>query len=161
MPWPFNERLQIETLAKRVMENTVHYFKQSHLKMGKLQDQSLQTNHLLLHLLVFYLRLLCQFRTILHLLLFLNDSGSQLSSITESAVQRMHLKRQKQSLRVNSIGNVSRTNNSGSVISRLKPKNGTNSINVHAFVLPSLTHLFPNRSFEMYSQFHMRTIDSF
>ena len=88
----------------------------------------------------------------------LTNSGSQLSLSTESTVQRMHLKRRTQWLTVNGIGNVSRTYNSGSVILRLKHKNGTKVINVHAFVLPSLTQLLPNRSFEMYSQFHMRTI---
>ena len=41
----------------------------------------------------------------------------------------------------------------------LKPKNGMKVIKVHAFILPSLTQLLPNRSFDVESQFHMRTVE--
>ena len=87
------------------------------------------------------------------------DSGSQLSLISEAAVQRMQLKRQKQSLTVNGIGNVSKTYNSGSVTLRLKPKSGPKVIIVNAFILPNLTQLLPNRSFDTSKMFHMKSIE--
>ena len=75
------------------------------------------------------------------------DSGSQLSLITESTVQRMQLKRRRQSLTGNGIGNVAKTSNFGSVVLRLKPKSGPKNIEVRAFILPSLAQLLPNRFF--------------
>ena len=87
------------------------------------------------------------------------DSGSQLSLITESAVQKMQLKRRRQSLTVNGIGNVAKTYNSGSVHLRLKPKSGSKVIEVRAFILPSLTQLLPSRSFDKSAQSHMRTVN--
>ena len=71
----------------------------------------------------------------------------------------MHIKRQKRSLTVNGIGNVSRTYKSGSVSLCLKPKNGMKVIKVHAIILPSLTQRLPNCSFDVESQFHMRTVE--
>ena len=87
------------------------------------------------------------------------ESGSQHSVITESAVQRMQLKRRRQSMTVNGIGNVAKTYSSRSVVLRLKPKSGHRIIEVRAFILPSLTNPFPNRSFEMLAQSHMRTVE--
>ena len=87
------------------------------------------------------------------------DSGSQLSLISETAVQRMQLKRQKQSLTVNGIGKVSKTYNSGSVTLRLKPKFGPKVITVNAFILPNSTQLLPNRSFDTSILFHMKAIE--
>ena len=87
------------------------------------------------------------------------DSGSQLSLITESAVQKMQLKRRRQSLTVNGIGNVAKTYNSGSVLLRLKPKSGSKVIEVRAFILPSLTQLLPSRSFHKSAQSHIRTVN--
>ena len=60
------------------------------------------------------------------------DSGSQLSLITESAVQMMQLKRRRQSLTVNDIGNVAKTYNSGSVVLRPKPKSGPKILEVRS-----------------------------
>ena len=76
------------------------------------------------------------------------DSGSQMSLISEEAVQRMKLKRCKQSLTVNGIGNVHRTYNSGQVQLRLKSKSGR-LLEVQAFILPNLTQHLPNKSFKL------------
>ena len=87
------------------------------------------------------------------------DSGSQLSLISETVVQRMQLKRQKQFLTVNGIGNISQTYNSGSVTLRLKPKYGPRVITVNAFILPNLNALLPNRSFDTSKLFHMIAVE--
>ena len=52
------------------------------------------------------------------------DSGSQMSLLSEEAVQRMKLKPHKHSLTVNGIGNVQRTYNSGRVQLRLRSNAG-------------------------------------
>ena len=87
------------------------------------------------------------------------DSGSQLSLISETDVKRMQLKRQKKSLTVNGFGNVSKTYNSGSVTLRLEPKFGPKVITVNAFILPNLTQLLSNRSFDTSKLFHMKAIE--
>ena len=72
------------------------------------------------------------------------DTGSQISLISEFAVQRMNLKRHKQTLTINGIGNVFKTYRSGSVSLRLKPSSGHSVITVNAYVLPSLTQYYLN-----------------
>ena len=87
------------------------------------------------------------------------DTGSQISLISESAVQRMNLKRHKQTLTINGIGNVSKTYRSGSVSLRLKPSSGHSVITVNAYVLPSLTQVLPEREFSIAKCFHLRSVD--
>ena len=86
------------------------------------------------------------------------DSGSQMSLISEEAVQRMKLKRQKQSLTVNGIGNVHGTYNSGKVQLKMKSKTGK-PLEVQAFILPNLTQHLPNRSFKTTGWLQMRTVE--
>ena len=69
------------------------------------------------------------------------DSGSQMCLISEEAVQRMKLKRQKPSLTVNGIGNVHRTYNSGKVQLKRESKTGK-PLEVQAFILPNLNSAF-------------------
>ena len=87
------------------------------------------------------------------------DTGSQISLISEFAVQRMTLKRQKQTLDINGIGNVSKTYRFGSVSLRLKPTSGHSVITVNAYVLPSLTQVLPEREFSIAKCFHQRSVD--
>ena len=86
------------------------------------------------------------------------NSGSQMSLISAEAVQRMKLKRQKQSLTVNGIGNVHRTYNSGKVQLKLKSKTGKPS-EVQAFILPNLTQHLPNWSFKTTGWLQMKTVE--
>ena len=71
------------------------------------------------------------------------DTGSQISLISESAVQRMKLKRQKLTLNINGIRNVFKTYRSGSNGLPLKPASGHSVITVNAYVLPNLTQVLP------------------
>ena len=86
------------------------------------------------------------------------DSGSQMSLISEEAVQRMKLKRHKHSLTVNGIGNVQRTYNSGKVRLRLS-SNAGKMLEVQAFILPNLTQHLPNKSFKTTNWLHMKTVE--
>ena len=85
------------------------------------------------------------------------DTGSHISLISESAVQRMNLKRHKQILTINGIGNVSKTYRSGSISSRLKPTSGHSVITVNAYVLLNLTQALPEREFSIAKCFHLRS----
>ena len=65
------------------------------------------------------------------------DSGSQLSFVKEDTVQRMGLKRLKQSITINEIGTVTKSYNSGSVIIQITREKGV--INVTDYILPTHT----------------------
>ena len=87
------------------------------------------------------------------------DTVSQISLISESAVQRMILKRQKQTLTSNGIENVSKTYRSGSVSLRLKPTSGHSVITVNACVLPNLFQVLLEREISIAKCFHLRSVD--
>ena len=87
------------------------------------------------------------------------DTGSQISLISESAVQRMNLKRHEQTLTINGIGKASKTYRSSSFGLRLKPTSGHCVITVKAYVLPNLTQVLPDCEFSIGKCFHLRSMD--
>ena len=87
------------------------------------------------------------------------DTGSQINLISEEAAQRMGLKREKRSLTVNVVGNISKTHNSGLVQLHLKSKNYGKSISIQAFVLPKLTQNVPSKTFLTDGLLHMKTVE--
>ena len=87
------------------------------------------------------------------------DTGSQISLISESAVQRMKLKRHKQTFTINGIGNVFKIYRSGSVGLPMKPTSGHSVTTVIAYVLPNLTQVLPEREFSIAKCFHLRSVD--
>ena len=85
------------------------------------------------------------------------DSGSQLIFVTEDTVQRMGLKRLKQSTTINGIGNVTKSYNSGLVIIQITTQKGV--IDVTAYILPTLTQFLPSSEFSIRTNFHLRSIE--
>ena len=85
------------------------------------------------------------------------DSGSQLSFITEDAVQRLGLKRSSQSLTINGIGNVTKSYNSGSVKLDIQTED-RGIVNVIAYLLPKLTQFLPSSQFSLQNCFHIRSV---
>ena len=87
------------------------------------------------------------------------DTGSQINLISEEAAQRMGLKREKRSLKVNVVGDISKTHNSGLARLHLKSKNYGKSISTQAFVLPKLTQNVPSKTFLIHGLLHMKTVE--
>ena len=85
------------------------------------------------------------------------DSGSQLSFVTEYTVQRMGLKRLKQSITINGNGNITKSYNSGLVIIQITTQKGV--IDVTAYILPTLTQFLPSSEFSIQTNFHLRSIE--
>ena len=69
----------------------------------------------------------------------------------------MGLKRLKQSITVNRIGNVSKSYNSGLVIIQITTQKGV--IDFTAYILPTLTQFLPSSEFSIQTNFHLRSIE--
>ena len=80
------------------------------------------------------------------------DSGSQLSFVTEDTVQGMELKRLKQSITINGVGNVTKSYNSGSVIIQITTQKGV--IDITAYILPTPTHFLSSSEFSILTIFY-------
>ena len=71
----------------------------------------------------------------------------------------MGLKREKLSLTVNVVGDISKTHNSGLVRLHLKSQSYGKSISTQAFVRPKLTQNVPSRTFLIDGLLHTKTVE--
>ena len=86
------------------------------------------------------------------------DTGSQLSFITENAVQKLGLKRISQSLTIKGFGNVTKSYNSASTKLEIQTED-RGIINVIAYVPPTLTKNLPSSHRSLQNCFHIRSVE--